>query len=148
MPSTIEMRGDVIEKSIEIEMLVSEIITRHYFGQLYNKARGFVENFLDLPSFSFTLKLNALLQVFDGWKRTSERLRVLEIPEVNYLDELIADMRILNTQRNDFAHLRAQRDREHPNLDMEYSAFLSTHGKVLGKLKEIRDKFERAFPAI
>lgn len=79
-----KLRADVIEKFINLEILVSAIITQHYFHKV---DKNFLYQVLYDEYFNFGIKLNILL-------------KIIERPD----NKVINKLRRLSKIRNTFAH--------------------------------------------
>ena len=88
MNSLRELRADVIEKFINIEIFLTAILSQFYFGRV---RKDFVFDFLYDEYCSFALKRRVLFKV---------------APELRSVPQFEQDLNRLNTIRNYFAHLR------------------------------------------
>ena len=139
------MRGDVIEKSIEIETLVDEMITRHYFGVLFENARGFISQFLSEQTVSFRTKAKILREILIGWP-DSEVDRKINLPASVKLKDVGSHLMEIADARNKFAHCGENNPR-FDNPKNEYDNFNIVHGKVKADLITIRDCFATRYPS-
>jgi len=87
--TTSEHRSEVIEKSINIEWLVSAIITQHYFKRTYEP---FLLEVLYDEYFSFGLKSKILEKI------------IKKVDTISMDKSIINKLNRLNTIRNYFAH--------------------------------------------
>jgi hypothetical protein len=84
-------RAHVIEKSIDIELLLSAIISQHYLGMV---SRSFLLEVLYDEYFSFALKRRVLEKILQKRKMAKQ--------------QMLDDLNRLNTIRNYFAHLNIE----------------------------------------
>lgn len=138
MPTLAEIRGEVIEKCIELESLMSEIITRHYFGSLYVRARPFVTEVLSEPHFDFALRTRVIENVFKRWIEggTIAKLSVTE----SFLNKITNEPDNVRGIRNAFAHQEHPKRKESDHIQL-HQDFLQLHESILSALNVVRQKY-------
>ena len=139
------MRGEVIEKSIEIEALVEEMITRQYFGVLFENARGFMVQFLGEQTVSFRTKAKILKDILIGWpaSRVDSEIHLPATVELKSVGNRLME---ISDARNKFAHCGKNNPR-FDNPKKEYTDFNELHERVKADLITIRDCFAKCHPS-
>lgn len=90
----IKITGEVIRKTIDIQVLVSEIVSRHYLGNQPNENHvGFIHDIMTNKYAPLALAIDAL-----------ERVLKTRNVEPKRVEELGSEMRKLGNIRNAFAH--------------------------------------------
>ena len=139
------MRGDVIEKSIEIETLVEEMITRQYFGRLFEKGHGFMIQFLGDQTVSFRMKAKILKDILIGWPASKVNSEI-RLPETVNLKRVGNCLMKISDARNKFAHYGEDNSR-FDNPKKEYTDFNKLHEEVKADLITIRDCYAKRWPS-
>lgn len=96
---TREERGEAIELFIQIEDLLNEIITRHYFGSYTKMAQPFTLEVLYNPQCTFSFKISVLERIGEGWKKRAQNLDWSDVLRKK-LQELHGLLRTGTTEKN------------------------------------------------
>lgn len=125
-------RSDVIERSINIEWLISAIICQHYFGKII---RSFMLEVLYDEYFSFALKRRILEKIFPDFDKNQ-----------------MQNLNRVNTIRNYFAHcnqiliegsdptsksaIKKVPDPRKPNKPIDFDKLHAEYDQIAGPLEE------------
>lgn len=121
-----KLRGDVINRTINIETIMSSIITQHYFGRI---VKGFFIDVLYDEGFSWRLKCSILR-------------KIIENPDKQKLNELDRVSGI----RNRFAHYGIQMSKDSATAPTDVPFEILDHRK--GELGVDFEKLHREFKSL
>ncbi|MEK6548936.1 MAG: hypothetical protein AABZ51_02445 [Nitrospirota bacterium] len=148
-------RSRVIQNFIEVEALLHEIIAIHYFGELTKEEKAFIVQVLQDEQCNFGLRRNMFTWVLYKFFDRNSNMK-------SQFNDLICDLRTLNTTQNLFAHVhpvtiekngerrlvipytnpeksfRAREKKEEINLKQKHKEFLEKQRLVARKLKTFK----------